>query len=71
VDERQPVPKRYGANSWAAVKGYLDAVTDAAAAPVIAKHTGVLPADDVFTSSTTLWVMESIRLEGGSLSPPR
>ena len=55
----------YGPNSWAAVKTYLDAVTDYAAAPVIAKYTGVLAAADVFTTSTTLVIMESIRLDLG------
>jgi hypothetical protein len=33
VDERQPVPKKYGANSWAAVKGYIDAI--AAMPPIV------------------------------------
>ena len=56
---------KYGENAWAAVKGYLDAVTDYAAAPVIAKYTGVLAAADVFTTSTTLVVLESIRLDLG------
>jgi glyoxylase-like metal-dependent hydrolase (beta-lactamase superfamily II) len=57
---------KYGENSWAAVKTYLDAVTDYAAAPVIAKYTGVLAAADVFTTSTTLVVLESIRLDLGA-----
>ena len=56
---------KYGQNSWAAVKAYLDAVTDSAAAPVIEKYTGVLAAADVFTAHTTLWVLESIRLDVG------
>ncbi len=56
---------KYGENSWAAVKTYLDAVTDYAAAPIIAKYTGVLAAADVFTTSTTLVVLESIRLDLG------
>jgi glyoxylase-like metal-dependent hydrolase (beta-lactamase superfamily II) len=55
----------YGANQWAGVKTYLDAVTDYAAAPVIEKYTGVLAAADVFTTSTTLVVLESIRLDLG------
>jgi glyoxylase-like metal-dependent hydrolase (beta-lactamase superfamily II) len=59
---------RYGDNTWAAVKGYLDEVADSAAAPVIAKYTGVLAAADVFTASTTFWVMESIRLDLGYAS---
>jgi glyoxylase-like metal-dependent hydrolase (beta-lactamase superfamily II) len=56
---------KYGPNSWAAVKTYLDAVTDYAAAPVIAKYTGVLAAADVFTASSTLVIIESIRLDLG------
>jgi glyoxylase-like metal-dependent hydrolase (beta-lactamase superfamily II) len=60
-----PYFQKYGENAWAGVKGYLDAVTDAAAAPVIAKYTGVLAAADVYTASTTFWVMESLRLDLG------
>jgi len=44
---------------------YLDEVTAVAAAPVIEKYTGVLAAADVFTESTTFWVMKSIRLDLG------
>ena len=40
----------------------------AAAAPVIKKYTGVLAAADVFTASTTFWVMESLRLDLGFAS---
>ena len=67
IDTVDPTPYfvKYGENTWAAVKGYLDAVTDTAAAPVIEKYTGVLAAADVFTASTTFWVMESIRLDLG------
>jgi hypothetical protein len=46
-------------------RGYLDAVTDDAAVPVIARYTGVLAAADVLTASTTLWVLESTRLDLG------
>jgi hypothetical protein len=56
---------KYGTNTWAAVKTYLDAVTDQAAAPVIAKYTGVLAAADVFTMSSTLAILESVRLDLG------
>jgi glyoxylase-like metal-dependent hydrolase (beta-lactamase superfamily II) len=55
----------YGANTWAAAKVYLEAITAAAAAPVIEKYTGVLAAADVFTASTTFHVMQSIRLDLG------
>jgi len=60
-----PYFEKYGENVWAAVKGLLDATAAAAAAPVIDKYTGVLAAADVFTPSTTFWVMESIRLDLG------
>jgi len=56
---------KYGANAWAGVKGYLDAVSNNAARPVIDKYTGVLGAADVFTASTAWWVMESLRLDKG------
>ena len=56
---------RYGANTWAAVKTYVDTVTEQAAAPVIAKYTGVLAAADVFTTSSTLALVESMRLDLG------
>jgi glyoxylase-like metal-dependent hydrolase (beta-lactamase superfamily II) len=57
--------QKYGENSWAAVKGYLDEVTDMAAAPVVEKYTGVLAAADVYTANTAFWVMESVRLDLG------
>ena len=57
--------QKYGANMWAAVKGYLDEVARTAALPVIEKYTGVLGAADVFTEHTTFWLMESIRLDLG------
>jgi hypothetical protein len=67
IDSVDPTPyfQKYGDNVWAALKGYLDEVTATAAAPVIEKYTGVLAAADVFTESTTFWVMESIRLDLG------
>ena len=41
---------------WAGVKGYLNAVGDAAAAPVVEKYTGVLAAADVFTPDVAFWL---------------
>jgi glyoxylase-like metal-dependent hydrolase (beta-lactamase superfamily II) len=68
-----PVPyyMRYGENVWAGVKGHLDAVTDRAAAPVIAKYTGVLAAADIeaFTWTTTFAIMQSLRLDKGPSGP--
>jgi glyoxylase-like metal-dependent hydrolase (beta-lactamase superfamily II) len=67
LDTVDPAPYfvKYGENTRAAVRGYLDAVTVAAAAPVIEKYTGSLAAADVFTASTTFHVMQSIRLDLG------
>ncbi|HEX3834042.1 MAG TPA: MBL fold metallo-hydrolase [Solirubrobacteraceae bacterium] len=67
LDTVDPTPYfiKYGENTWAAVRDYLDAVTADAAAPIIDKYTGVLAAADVFTASMTFHVMQSIRLDLG------
>jgi len=68
-----PVPfyAHYWPNVWAGVKAHLDTVTERAAAPVIAKYTGVLAAADieVFTYSTTFAIMQSWRLDRGHSGP--
>jgi glyoxylase-like metal-dependent hydrolase (beta-lactamase superfamily II) len=68
-----PVPfyMRYGENVWAGVKAHLDTVTQRAAAPVIAKYTGVLAAADIeiFTTTTTFQIMQSLRLDSGPSGP--
>ncbi|HEV3291195.1 MAG TPA: hypothetical protein VG123_19625, partial [Streptosporangiaceae bacterium] len=60
-----------GENAWAGVKGVLDAVTERAAAPVIAKYTGVLAAADIeiFTRTTSFAIMQSLRLDRGPSAP--
>ena len=58
-----PYFQKYRDNAWAGVKGYLDEITDVAAAPVIEKCAGVLAPADVYTASTPFWVMESLRLD--------
>ena len=60
-----------GQNVWAGVEGHLDAVTERAAAPVIAKYTGVLAAADIaeFTTTTTFQIMQSLRLDRGPSGP--
>jgi len=64
-----PIPfyMRYGENAWAGVKANLDTVTERAAAPIVAKYTGVLAAADieVFTYTTTFQIMQSLRLDTG------
>jgi hypothetical protein len=67
LDTVDPTPyfQKGGANMWAGVKGYLNAVGDATAGPVIEKYTGVLGAADVFTPDVAFWLMESIRLNRG------
>jgi glyoxylase-like metal-dependent hydrolase (beta-lactamase superfamily II) len=66
-----PYYMRYAENAWAGVKAHLDTVTDRAAAPVIAKYTGVLAAADieVFTKTTTFLIMQSLRLDYGPSGP--
>jgi len=58
-------------NHRIAFRTHLDAVTEQAAAPVIAKYTGVLGgADiDIFTWTTTFAIMQSIRLDRGPSGP--
>jgi glyoxylase-like metal-dependent hydrolase (beta-lactamase superfamily II) len=70
LDTVDPTPffVKYGENTWAAVRGYLDVVAAAAAEPVIEKYVDVLAAADVFTASTTFHVMQSIRLDLGYAS---
>ena len=57
--------------AWAGVKAHLDTVTERAAAPIIAKYTGVLAAADieVFTRTTTFAIMQSLRLDSGPSGP--
>ena len=51
-------------------KGYLDELTDRAAAPVIAEYTGVLAATDVDVFiATTFAIRRSTRLDRGPSSP--
>jgi glyoxylase-like metal-dependent hydrolase (beta-lactamase superfamily II) len=68
-----PVPfyTHYWPNVWAGVKAHLDAVTERAAAPVVAKYTGVLAAADIeiFTWTTTFAIMQSLRLDRGPSGP--
>ncbi len=64
-----PVPyyMHYGENVWAGVKAHLDTVTERAAAPIIAKYTGVLAAADVevHTTTTPFQILQSLRLDRG------
>jgi glyoxylase-like metal-dependent hydrolase (beta-lactamase superfamily II) len=57
-----------GENAWAGVKAHLDTVTERAAAPIVAKYTGVLAAADIeeFTYTTTFQIMQSLRLDRGT-----
>ena len=63
-----PFFAKYGQNAWAGVRGYLDAVTEAATAPVVEKYTGVLASADVkeLTFSTAFTIMQSMRLDLGA-----
>ena len=67
LDTIDPAPYfgKYGENTRAAGRAYLDAITIAAAAPVIERYTGVLAAVDVLTVSATFHVVQSMRLDLG------
>jgi glyoxylase-like metal-dependent hydrolase (beta-lactamase superfamily II) len=67
LDTVDPTPYvvKFGENTWAAVRGYLDAITAAAAAPVIEKYSGVLVAAEVFTASIAFHLVQSARLDLG------
>ena len=73
IGSTDPTPffAKYGAqgNSWAIFKTFLDAVAEAAAAPVTAKYTGVLAAADVFTLDNAWTLLESLRIDAGVLGP--
>jgi glyoxylase-like metal-dependent hydrolase (beta-lactamase superfamily II) len=60
-----------GENAWAGVKAHLNAVTERAVAPIIAKYTGVLAAADIeeIAYSTTFQIMQSLRLDSGPSGP--
>jgi glyoxylase-like metal-dependent hydrolase (beta-lactamase superfamily II) len=62
---------KYGptGNAWAIFKTYLSAVAEAAAAPVLAKYTGVLAAADVYTIDNAYTMVESLRVDGDVLGP--
>ncbi len=67
-----PYYMHYGQNAWAGVKAHLGTVTGRAAAPIIAKYTGVLAAADIedFTTTTTTFaIMQSLRLDSGPSGP--
>lgn len=66
-----PFYEKYGpsGNSWAIFKAYLDAVATTAAAPVVAKYTGILGSADVFTVDNAMAMIESLRIDFGELGP--
>jgi hypothetical protein len=64
-----PFFKKYGNNSWAIFKAYLDAAAAQIAAPVTAKYLGKLAAADVFTLDNAYVMFESLRVDYGDLGP--
>ena len=62
---RAQIPGRYRD-----ITSRLDTVTERAAAPVIAKYTGVLAAADIeIFTTTTFAIMQSLRLDSGPSGP--
>jgi glyoxylase-like metal-dependent hydrolase (beta-lactamase superfamily II) len=64
-----PFFARYGNNSWAIFKAYLDAAAAQVAGPVTAKYLGRLAAADVFTADNAYVMFESLRVDYGTLGP--
>jgi len=66
-----PFFQKYGptGNSWAIFKAYLDAASQQAADPIVAKYTGKLAAADVFTFDNAYVLFESLRIDAGVLGP--
>jgi glyoxylase-like metal-dependent hydrolase (beta-lactamase superfamily II) len=64
-----PYFHQFAPNAWAIFKAYLDAVSTEAAAPVIAKYTGVLAAADVYTFLNAAAMLDSLRVDAGDLGP--
>ena len=63
---------RYGENVWAAVKGYLDELTDRAAKPVIAEYMPACWPPPTWRCSpppTTFMILQSMRLDLGPSAP--
>jgi hypothetical protein len=56
-------------NTWAIFKAYLDAASQQAAHPIVAKYTGRLAAADVFTFDSAYILFESLRIDAGALGP--
>jgi hypothetical protein len=70
TDDRHELSSRYGENAWAGVKAHLDTVTERGRAHHRDIH-GVLAAADieVFTTTTTFAIMQSLRLDHGPSGP--
>ena len=64
-----PFFAKYGNNSWAIFKAYLDAAAAKVASPVIAKYLGRLAAADVFTADNAYVMFEALRVDYGTLGP--
>jgi glyoxylase-like metal-dependent hydrolase (beta-lactamase superfamily II) len=64
-----PFFQKYGNNSWAIFKAYLDAASDQIADPVTAKYLGRLAGADVFTADSAYTMFESLRVDAGVLGP--
>ena len=71
VASLDPAPffAKYGNNSWAIFKAYLDAAAAEVAGPVIAKYLGTLAAADVFTADNAYVMFEALRVDYGMLGP--
>jgi glyoxylase-like metal-dependent hydrolase (beta-lactamase superfamily II) len=65
-----PLFKKYGNNSWAIFRAYLNEASALTAAPVTDKYLGKLAGADIFTVDNAYTIFEfSLREDGGVLGP--
>jgi glyoxylase-like metal-dependent hydrolase (beta-lactamase superfamily II) len=65
-----PFFKRYGNNSWAIFRAYLNAASTQTADPVVRTYLGKLAGADVFTADNAYFIFEfMLRVDGGILGP--
>ena len=65
-----PFFQRYGDNSWAIFRAYLNAASAQTADPVVRKYLGKLAGADVFTADNAYFIFEfTLRVDGGILGP--
>ena len=70
IDDLHELSSGYGENAWAGVKAHLDTVTERGRAHHREIHRVLAAADiEVFITTTTFAIMQSLRLDRGPSGP--